>query len=131
MAMRSNHLVAVLKTAVLAVIILLLARGIVSAQSVSLTATRQTTILPDGNIVPMWGWVCGTGTAAAAGGATCSAMNGLAQTTVPVGSALTITLANSLPVETSLTIVGQQGGGLGAPVRESAARVHATQTQST
>ena len=146
--MRSNHLVAVLKTAVLAVIILLLARGTVSAQSVSLTATRQTTILPDGNIVPMWGWVCGTGTAAAAGGATCSAMNGLAQTTVtvgtttstpwqpplitlPVGSALTITLANSLPVETSLTIVGQQGGGLGAPVRESAARVHATQTQST
>jgi len=146
--MRSNYLEATLKKSVLAAIILLLTVGISSAQSVTLTATRQTTTLPDGNIVPMWGWICGTGTAAAAGGATCSAMNGLAQTTVivgtttttpwqpplitvPVGSALTINLTNSLPVETSLTIVGQQGGGLGAPVRESGPRAHPAQSQTT
>src|SRR2546430_73606 len=146
MAMRSNYLEATLKTSVLAAIILLLTVGLSSAQSVTLTATRQTTTLPDGNTVPMWGWVCGTGTAA--GGATCSALNGLAQTTVtvgtttttpwqpplitvPAGSALTINLTNSLPVETSLTIVGQQGGGLGAPVRESGPRAHPAQSQTT
>src|SRR5207237_9195472 len=47
---------------------------------------------------------------------------------------LSISLANSLPVETSLTIIGQMGGGLGAAVRESGPRTdgaHQGQTSST
>src|SRR6267378_4066045 len=47
---------------------------------------------------------------------------------------LTITLTNNLPVETSLTIVGQLGGNLGAPVREDFPRTdgaHQGQTEAT
>src|SRR5207302_2576805 len=47
---------------------------------------------------------------------------------------LTITLTNNLPVETSLTIIGQLGGGLGTPVRESGPRTdgaHKGQTTTT
>ncbi|PYT73623.1 MAG: hypothetical protein DMG39_06100 [Acidobacteria bacterium] len=151
-AMRSNEVKAILKKSVFALPLLLLAGTVSLGQSVALTATRQTTTLPDGNTVPMWGWVCGAVTAPA----TCTAMNGSAQTTVTVGTVtatpwqpplitvplatgattgtLTITLANSLPVETSLTIIGQMGGGLGAAVRESGPRTdgaHQGQTSST
>ena len=150
--MRSNEVNAILKKSVFALPLLLLAGTVSLGQSVALTATRQTTTLPDGNTVPMWGWVCGAVTAPA----TCTAMNGSAQTTVTVGTVtatpwqpplitvplatgattgtLTITLANSLPVETSLTIIGQMGGGLGAAVRESGPRTdgaHQGQTSST
>jgi len=166
--MRSNYLKAGLKNAVLAVTILFVTAGVSSAQ-VNLTAARQTTVLPDGASVPMWGWVCGTGTAVTAGGtgtpaavgATCTATNGVAQalgtpssTTNPTGSisttwqppliivpyigattSLSITLTNSLPVETSLVIVGQlPGGTLGTPVREAGPRTngaHAGQTTAT
>jgi len=115
--MRSNHLKATMKTALLAVGVLLLLAGLCSAQSVTLSAQRTTVTLPDGQIVPMWGLFCG----AAANGATCSALNGSAQGTswqpplITVTSAtnLTVTLANGLPVPTSLVIVGQLGGGLG------------------
>ncbi len=70
--MRSSHLKTALKTAALAVTTLLLSAGASFAQStVSLTATRQATTLPDGNTVPMWGWVCGTGTATARYGNQC------------------------------------------------------------
>jgi len=85
-----------LSTAILAGSALLLAAGTASAQSiVNLTALRQTALMPDGNVVPMWGWLCGnpaattaggTGTAAASGGAICSQTNGAAQsigTTAP------------------------------------------------
>ena len=125
-------------TSALAVTGLFLAAGVASAQTVSLTASRQTTLMPDGNSVPMWGWTC----TAAASGASCQAMTRKAQIggttwqppliTVPSGSALTITLSNNLPVESSLTIVGQlPGGGLGSPVRESTARTHTPQTSTT
>jgi len=84
--MRSNYLEAALKNAVLVVTILFVTAGVSSAQ-VNLTAARQTAVLPDGASVPMWGWVCGTGTAVTAGGtgtaaavgATCTATNGVAQ----------------------------------------------------
>jgi hypothetical protein len=142
--MRSNYCKATLKKVALAVTILLFSAGISFAQTASLTATRQTTTLPDGNTVAMWGWVCGT----AGAPATCSGLNGLAQTTtvwqpplitVPLAAGattgtLTITLTNNLPVETSLTIVGQLGGGLGAPVREAGPRTdgaHQEQTEVT
>jgi hypothetical protein len=142
--MPSNYCKANLKSA-FAAIIFLLPATVSFAQSVAVTATRQTTALPDGNTVPMWGWACGAVVAPAA----CTGMNGLAQTagtawqppliTVPLPSgattaSLSITLTNNLPVETSLTIVGQPGGGLGIPVRESGPRTdgaHQEQTQTT
>ena len=76
-------------TAILAGSALLLTAGIASAQSVvNLTAARQTTVLPNGASVPMWGWLCGnpaattaggTGTPAPTGGATCTQTNGTPQ----------------------------------------------------
>jgi len=124
--------------AVLAVTVLLLGTGVMWAQTVGLTASSQNAALPDGNIVPMWGLVCGTdataaagsATAAPTGGATCAAANPAANppaTTAPwspvlitvpyasTGTSLSIALGNSLPapVATSLVIVGQLGGGLG------------------
>jgi hypothetical protein len=116
--MRSNDLKAMMKTAVLVVGVLLLLAGLCSAQSVTLSAQRTTVTLPDGQIVPMWGLFC----SAAANGASCTALNGSAQGTswqpplITVTSAtnLTVTLANGLPVPTSLVIVGELGGGLGA-----------------
>src|SRR5580700_5344500 len=156
-----------LSTAILAGSALLLSAGIASAQTVytvNLTAARQTTVLPDGNTVPMWGWTCGgvTGnpvTTAATTGSTCTALTyntttGVlnAQTNITtwqpplivvpyalagtpaVGPTLIINLTNTLPVETSLMIIGQAGGGLGTPVREAGPRTdgaHAGQTATT
>src|SRR3984885_11454909 len=141
-----------LSTAILAGTALLLTAGIASAQAVvNLTASRQSTLLPDGNSVPMWGWTCGTGTAAAVG-ASCTSLNYTSGALTPqVGGAtwqpplivvpyvagktsLTINLTNNLPVETSLVILGQAGGGLGAPVREAGPRTdgaHGGQTATT
>src|SRR6266481_3707648 len=157
--MRSNYLKATLKAAIFAVTVLLLTAGSASAQSVvNLTAAQQSTTFPDGNTVPMWGWTCGgvtgTTTAAATGGATCTALSYNTTTgahnpqtsiatwqppliVVPylaTGTSLTINLTNTLPVETSLVIIGQSGGGLGAPVREAGPRTdgaHAGQTATT
>ena len=152
--MRSNYPKATLEAATIAGTILLSMAGVSSAQTtVNLTASQQTTVLPDGNTVPMWGWTCGTGTAAATG-ATCTALTyntatgvlnpQIGGTTwqpplivvpyVSTGTSLTINLTNNLPVETSLVIIGQAGGGLGAPVREAGPRTdgaHAGQTATT
>jgi hypothetical protein len=133
--------------ALIAGLALLGGASLASAQStVTLTAAPQSTLLPDGQTVPMWGWQCGTGTAAPVG-ATCAAANGRPQLggstwqppliTVATGSSLQITLNNKLPapVNTSLVIVGQISGGgltgLGNPTREAAARQHAAQTSTT
>ena len=135
--MRLNQFKATMKTAVLAATILLLAAGTALGQSsVTLTATRQTTTLPDGKTVPMWGYVCGTVTAA-----TCSAPNGQAQLgwqppliTVPYAgpnTSLSIVLNNALPVETSVMIVGQLSNELGTPTREASARSHPAQNSTT
>jgi Bacterial Ig domain len=122
--MRSNYLKETLKTAVLAVTVLLLGVGVSLAQ-VSLTAAPATLTMPDGSSVPMWGYSC-----SATGTATCAKLNPLATgwspvlITVPTGQDLTINLTNSLSflptgstipntVPTSLVIVGQLGGGLG------------------
>jgi hypothetical protein len=131
--MRSNYL-KTLKTAVLAVTILLLGVGLAAAQqTINLTAQPTTLVVPDGSTVPMWGYSCGatvTGTTA-----TCAALNPNATAagwspvviTVPyagTGTSLTINLTNHLSftpagsttantIPTSLMIVGQVGGGLG------------------
>src|SRR6266576_1642302 len=119
-AMRFNFLKSSLKTAVLATSILLLGASVAVAQSVSLTAAPTTLVTPGGATVPMWGYTC----TAVAAPATCVSLNPAAPAgtwspvviTVPAGT-LTISLANGLPpgVPTSLTIVGQLGGGLGTP----------------
>ena len=158
--MRSNYLRPTLKPAALAVTILLLMAGLLSAQTVNLTASQQTTILPDGNTVPMWGWTCGA--AVTGSTATCSALTYNTATgahnlqtggttwqppliVVPymaTGTSLTISLTNNLPVETSIVIIGQAAssasttanGGLGTPVREAGPRTdgaHAGQTATT
>src|SRR5882672_1860761 len=150
--MRSNYMKSTVKAAMLAVTILLLTAGLASAQTVNLTASQQTTTLPDGNTVPMWGWTCGA--AVTGSTATCSALTYNAATGahnvqtggttwqpplivvpyVAAGTSLTINLTNSLPVETSLMILGQAGGGQGGiangtgpgglagPVREAGPR---------
>jgi hypothetical protein len=162
--MRSNYMKSTLKATMLAVTILLLTAGLASAQTVvNLTASQQSTILPDGNAVPMWGWTCGAVTGSTA---TCSALTYNTATGahnvqtggavwqpplivvpyVAAGTSLTINLTNSLPVETSLMIIGQAGGGQGGtasgtgpgglagPVREAGPRTdgaHAGQTATT
>ncbi len=113
---------------------LLLASGAVQAQSaVTLTAAPTTANLPDGQSVPMWGYICGDSlaTPVASTNATCTSMNGVGQTgkswqppliRVQAGTSgfasLTITLNNQLSfagvaVPTSIVIDGQAGGGLG------------------
>lgn len=103
--------------------------GAVQAATVQLTASPQTVTLPDGQSVPMWGYTCGDAqaTPVVSSGATCTAMNGAAQSaaawqppliTVPAGQPLTIQLVNMLSftggsVPTSIVIDGQVGGGLG------------------
>src|SRR5882762_7732959 len=137
--MRFNYLKTTLKTAVLAVSVLLLGVGVaIAQQTVNLTAAPTTTTMPDGTVVPMWGYACGAAVAAnPAPVANCAKLNPAAltaTTTTPAGwspvvittspgQALTISLTNSLSftagtgtntVPTSIMIVGQVGGGLGA-----------------
>ena len=99
--------------------------------TVNLTAGPATATLPDGSIVPMWGYSCGA--AVTGSTATCAPLNPTAGTswspvviTVPTGATggLTINLTNNLSfvptgaatantVPTSIMIVGQVGGGSG------------------
>src|SRR4029077_20077203 len=134
MAMRFNTSKSLLINSGLAGSVLLLASGASFAQSVSLTAGATTTTLPDGSVVPMWGYSC---SAAAVAPATCVSLNTNAAAgtwspvliTVPPGN-LTISLTNGLPAsvpETSLVIVGQLGGGLGTTASSVASPAHATQ----
>jgi len=121
--MRFNYPKATLKTAVLAVLVLLLgASWAVAQQQINLTAGPATLTMPDGSVVPMWGYSCGAVVAGST--ATCAKLNPSAGgwspviITVPTGQSLTINLTNNLTfgtnsVPTSLTIVGQLGGGLG------------------
>ena len=131
--MLPNYLKASLKTAVLITTVLLLGAGLALAQ-VNLTAVPTSVTLPSGDVVPMWGYSCGTAVTGAT--ATCAPLNPAAPAatattpagwspvviTVPyvaTGTTLTINLTNSLSflnantVPTSLVIVGQLGGGLG------------------
>src|SRR6267143_60051 len=101
--MRTNHFKAILKAALLVAIILPFAAAVAfGQQTVNLTAAPTTTTLPDGTVVPMWGYFCGT--AATGSTATCAALNlssvstvvGVPSTwspvviTVPAGQTLTI-----------------------------------------
>jgi len=135
--MRSNNYKSVLKHAGLAASVLLLASGAAFAQQqINLTAGPTSLTLPDGSVVPMWGYTCDA-TQVTGSTATCAKLNPNAPAatattpagwspvviTVPTGQDLTINLTNNLSftpvggtantVPTSLVIVGQLGGGLG------------------
>ena len=141
--MRFNSLKATIKTAVQGAAVLLIGAGLAGAQqTINLAAGPTSVILPDGSMVPMWGYTCGavvnTNLSPAA---TCAALNPNvvpATTTTPqswspvlitvpyvsTGTSLTINLTNNLTftpkgaatantVPTSIMILGQVGGGLG------------------
>jgi hypothetical protein len=139
--MRSTTLKSILKTAMFAVAgLLLTASASFAQQQVNLTAAPTTATMPDGSTVPMWGYSCGTVVSGST--ATCAALNPNAGTgwspvviTVPTGATggLAINLTNSLSflngntVPTSITIVGQVGGGLGTTRTTTPSPVHDTQ----
>src|SRR5947208_12812750 len=146
--MRSNNYKSVLKHAGLAATVLLLASGVAfgQAQQVNLTAAPATTALPDGTVVPMWGYSCGTLATGTTSTATCTALKKAVAAaaaagtplagvwcpvviTVPTGQDLQINLTNNLAfaggnIPTSLVIVGQLGGGLGTPGSSTASPDH-------
>jgi hypothetical protein len=146
--MRTYNFKAILKAVVLVTGILLLGAGASVAQTVvNLTAAPTTATLPDGTIVPMWGYFCSgdtTGTHPTTAGA-CSALNSRAGAawspvvlTVPTGQNLQIYLTNNLSfiptgtttpnnIPTSLVIIGQLGGGLGNSPTLKDSPTHATQ----
>src|SRR5579864_6381900 len=134
--MRSNYL-KTLKTAVLAISVLLLGASVSFAQqTINLAAGPSSITLPDGSIVPMWGYTCGplvTGSTA-----TCGSLSRTSTgwspvvITVPTGQGLQINLTNNLSftplgsttpnqIPTSLVIVGQLGGGLGVVAQRTTA----------
>jgi hypothetical protein len=114
--MRTNYLKTILNGAVaLACILLLGAVATFGQTTVNLTAGASTITTPDGNLVPMWGYTCGTVNASCAPLNTSSTGWAPVVITVPTGNDLIINLTNNLTVPTSLVIVGQLGGGLGTP----------------
>src|SRR3954465_2052404 len=98
--MRALDLKAILRTVVSGASVLLIGAGLAQAQQAEITAGAASAGLPDGNLVPMWGYRCD----AVSGGVSCSAMNPSASgswspilITVPTGSDLNIKLSNQLP----------------------------------
>lgn len=100
--------------------------GAASAATTTINLTAQgnvKAVMPDGAAVPMWRY-CGTLDASSDAGIIVGGACGGSWTpgptiVVPVGDALTINLTNKLPVATSITILGQLGGGLGSPTRDA------------
>src|SRR6266566_1847795 len=106
--MRFNHLKATLKSAVLTVTVLLLGAGVaVAQQQVNLTAAPTSTTLPDGTLVPMWGYSCAGPTVIASSTATCALLNPAAAantTTVPPTPATWSPVVITVPAGQGLTI---------------------------
>jgi hypothetical protein len=63
----------------LAAAVLLLGSGVALAQSINLTAAPTSAAMPDGTVVPMWGYSCGALVSAST--ATCAALNPASVTT--------------------------------------------------
>jgi hypothetical protein len=146
---------ATLKAAVIVGGLLLCAVMGFGQQTINLSAAPTTVTLPDGTLVPMWGYFCGTA-ANTTTTATCAALNPASVSTVstvpstwsPVvitvpyvstGTTLTINLTNKLSftpttptgstantIPTSIVIVGQVGGGLGTVRTTTPSPSHAT-----
>jgi hypothetical protein len=140
-----TYLKLILRKAVQGASVLLLGAIAASAQQqINLTAGPSNATLPDGSVVPMWGYSCGA--AATGSTATCAALDPIAAAatpagwspvviTVPTGAAggLQINLTNNLvfangnSIPTSITIVGQVGGGLGSARTTTPSPAHDTQ----
>jgi hypothetical protein len=143
--MRANNFKATLLSALRVVSILPLAAvAAFGQQQINLTAGPSSITMPDGQLVPMWGYSCDA-TQVTGSTATCAKLNPAATgwspvvITVPTGQGLTINLTNSLSfattgtpnnIPTSLVIVGQLGGGLGDRTQRTTtdSPVHPTQT---
>ena len=141
--MRFTHCNMIARKMSLAVCILLLeASWAVAQQQVNLIAGPTSATLSDGSSVPMWGYSCGT--AVPGSTASCTKLNPSAAgwspvvITVPTGQDLRINLTNNLSftlpdssknsIPTSLTIVGQLGGGLGKNATSTESPEHPVQT---
>jgi hypothetical protein len=133
-----------LKTVFCITLVLLLGAGTALAQQqVNLTAGATTLTLPDGSSVPMWGYTCAGSTVIASSTVTCAPLNPASAAlgqwspviiTVPTSATggLQINLTNNLTVAgnnipTSLTIVGQLGGGLGTTATTTPSPQHISQ----
>jgi hypothetical protein len=140
--MQAYRLKSTLKGAAIALTVLLLGTGWAAGQQqVNLTAGPTSISMPDGSSVPMWGYSCGA--LVDGSSATCSKLNPASSgwspvvITVPRGQDLRINLTNNLSftagagttnIPTSLTIVGQVGGGLGSQRRTTPSPTHGPQT---
>jgi hypothetical protein len=138
--MRMRYRKPSLECAARAASILLLGAAAAFGQiQINLTAEPTSITLPDGSSVPMWGYSCGTAPP------NCAKLNPSATgwspvvITVPTGQDLQINLANRLifagpsvastnRIPTSLTIVGQLGGGLGTTATATPSPTHGPQT---
>src|SRR5215469_500838 len=101
--MQTNHIKTILKSAALVLAILSCAAA-AFCQSINLTAAPTTTTMPDGTVVPMWGYFCGT--AVPLSTATCAALNPESLSTVgpSTWSPVVITVPIVATGPTSLTI---------------------------
>src|ERR1017187_8594980 len=132
--MRTNNFKDKLKAALRVASILPFAAVVAfGQQQVSLTAGPANLIMPDGSTVPMWGYSCGAVVSDSTPPATCAKLNSSTAGWSPVvitipttaTGGLSIQLTNNLSfgannankVPTSLTIVGQLGGGLGTTAK--------------
>jgi hypothetical protein len=142
--MRTNHLKATLRAAVRVVGILSFAAVVaLGQQQINLTAGPTTATMPDGSVVPMWGYSCTALPVGVTSTATCAALNKAATgwspvvITIPTGATggLQINLTNKLSftptgtttpnyLPTSIMIVGQLGGGLGTSATSTPSPAH-------
>ncbi|MDP9044650.1 MAG: choice-of-anchor D domain-containing protein [Pseudomonadota bacterium] len=140
--MNTIHFDGMLRKALVAA--LMCAAGFASATTtVNLTAQRAAASLPDGKSVPMWQFCGGLDSSQTNAGSTTggACTNAIAPApvplwapgptiTVPVGDTLKINLSNTLPVPTSIVVLGQLGGGLGNGTRMNSP-VHSGQSVTT
>ena len=83
--MHTNHIKATLKIAARALAILSFATATYGQTTINLTAGPSTAAMPDGTVVPMWGYSCGA--LASGSTATCAALNPASVTTAATASA--------------------------------------------
>jgi FtsP/CotA-like multicopper oxidase with cupredoxin domain len=109
--MQWTKLNSVLKTTTLAAC--LLGAGAASAAEVYLKAQSVDKDVGDGVMLEMWNFVCDDAAAAPATNEICTQTTAGAQIDIDanVDAALTVHLTNDLPVEVSITVPGQAGGG--------------------
>src|SRR5262249_28399666 len=108
--MRSNNRKSLLVKAGLSASALLLASGLAfGQQQINLTAAPTTATLPDGRMVPMWGYSCGT--PAPASTATCAKLNPSASGWSPVIITIPTTATGGLSINLTNNLSFTAGAG--------------------